>query len=117
MALGLNKILISGTYENTPGAYWQGTSNITVSNTGTVIPAGTYIAFNTANVVIQAVSNYNTTSNVATWTSISPNNVGGVIISDGVNVQANIIANGANAAVLQLITVNGGQPVSGTYNS
>jgi len=116
MALGLNKILIAGTYENTPGAYWQSPANITVTTAGNVIPAGTYLAFATSNVVIQAVSNYNTTSNVATWSNVYVANSGGVVISDGVNVQANVIAGGTNTT-LQLITVNGGQAVSGTYNS
>jgi hypothetical protein len=113
MALGLNKILIAGTYENTPAAYWQAAANISATTAGNVVPAGTYMVFNTSNVVIQAVSNYNTTSNVATWSNVYPVNSGGVIISDGVNVQLLATTN----ATVQLITVNGGQAVSGTYNS
>ena len=31
MALGLNKILIAGTYENTPGAYFQAAANLSSS--------------------------------------------------------------------------------------
>jgi len=42
------------------------------------------------------------------------NNTGGVVISDGVNV--NVVAASANANVT-MITVNGGASVSGTYNS
>ena len=113
MALGLNKILIAGTYENTPGAYWQAATNISVTTAGNVVPAGTYMAFSTSNVVIQAVSNYNTTSNVATWSNVYPVNSGGVVISDGVNVQLLATTN----TTAQLITVNGGIPVTGTFNS
>jgi len=43
------------------------------------------------------------------------NNTGGVVISDGVNVRANVIV--ATATTMILATVNGGQNVSGTYNS
>lgn len=113
MALGLNKILIAGSNENTPGAYWQGVSNLTVTTAGNVIPAGTYYVFNTSNVVIQAVSNYNTTSNVATFSNVYPVNSGGFVVSDGVNVQALATTN----TTVQLITVNGGQAASGTFNS
>lgn len=113
MALGLNKILIAGSYENTPGAYWQSASNLTVTTAGNVIPAGTYYVFNTSNVVIQAVSNYNSTSNVATFSNVYPINSGGFVVSDGVNVQALATTN----TTVQLITVNGGQAASGTFNS
>ena len=113
MALGLNKILIAGTYENTPGAYWQAATNISVTTAGNVVPAGTYMAFGTSNVVIQAVSNYNTSTNVATWSNVYPINSGGVVISDGVNVQLLATTN----TTAQLITVNGGIPVTGTFNS
>jgi hypothetical protein len=112
MALGLNKILISGTYENTPGAYWQAATNISVTTAGNVVPAGTYMMFATSNVVIQAVSNYNATSNVATFSNVYPVNSGGVVISDGVNVQLLATTN----TTAQLITVNGGIPVTGTFN-
>ena len=113
MALGLNKILIAGTNENTPGAYWQAASNISATTAGNVVPAGTYYVFNTSNVVIQAVSNYNTTSNVATWSNVYPINSGGLVVSDGVNVQLLATTN----ATVQLITVKGGQAASGTYNT
>mgnify|MGYP001161530014 FL=1 len=113
MALGLNKILVTGTYANTAAAYYQAVSNITVTTAGNVVPAGTYMAFNTANVVIQAVSNYNATSNVTTFSNVYPVNSGGVIISDGINVQFLATTNTS----VQLITVNGGQAVSSTFAS
>ena len=98
MALGLNKILISSSITNSPGAYWQLTS-IAATTAGNVIPAGTYLAFATANAV--------------TWSALYPVNTGGVVISDGVNVCANASTN----ATMILATVNGGQAASGTFNS
>ena len=112
MALGLNKILIQSSITNTPGAYWQLTT-LTVTTAGNVIPAGTYLAFATSNVTITAVSAYNATSNVVTWSNVYATNTGGVIISDGVNVAANATTN----TTMTLATVNGGLPVSGTFNS
>jgi len=113
MALGLNKILISGTNANTPGAYWQLTT-LAVTTSGTVIPAGSYIVFPAANVSISAVSAFNATSNVATWTTISAAGVGApFLVSDGVNVAANTTTN----TTITLATVDGGQAVSGTYNA
>ena len=38
MALGLNKILIAGTYENTPGSYFQAAANIAATTAGNVVP-------------------------------------------------------------------------------
>ena len=114
MALGLNKILISGSNTNTPGAYWQLTS-VTANNATVLIPAGTYLAFPTGNVTIEAVSAYNSSNSTATWSTLLANNTGGVIISDGVNVRANVTV--ATATTMTLATVNGGQAASGTYNS
>ena len=112
MALANNKILISGTYANTPGAFWQLTT-LSVPTGGVVIPAGNYIVFPTANVSISAVSAYNATSNAATWSTVIASGVGGWITADGVNVAANA----STAATLTLATVNGGLPVSGTFNA
>jgi hypothetical protein len=114
MSLGLNKIILANATTNTAGAYWQLTS-VTANNTTVLIPAGTYLAFPTGNVTIEAVSAYNATSNVATYSTLLANNTGGVIISDGVNVRANVTV--ATATTMILATVNGGQSVSGTYNT
>jgi hypothetical protein len=46
---------------------------------------------------------------------VAANNTGGVLLSDGVNVRANVIV--ATNTTITLATVNGGQAVSGTYNS
>ena len=118
MALGMNKILVSGTSTNTPAAYWQLTTISVAASGNTVVPAGTYLVFPTANVTIEAVSAYNTNTACATpntWTVCLANNAGGVLISDGVNVRANAIV--ATSATVTLATVNGGQNVSSTFAS
>jgi hypothetical protein len=114
MALGLNKIILANATANTPGAYLQITT-VSAANAGTVIPAGTYLVFPAANATINAVSAYNATSNVATWSVLMAANTGGVLISDGVNVSANSTV--AGATTVTLLTVDGGQAVSGTYNA
>lgn len=115
MALGLNKIILANASTNTPGAYWQLTT-VTANNATVVIPAGTYLLFPTANVTIEAVSAYNTNTactSPALFTTFLANNTGGVLISDGVNVRANVTV--ATATTVTLATVNGGQAASGTY--
>jgi hypothetical protein len=117
MALGLNKIVLASASTNTPGAYWQLTT-VTANNATVVIPAGTYLLFPTANVTIEAVSAYNTNTACAspsTFSTLIGNNTGGVLISDGVNVRANVTV--ATATTVTLATVNGGQAASGTYNT
>ena len=117
MALGLNKIVLASASTNTPGAYWQLTT-VSANNATVVIPAGTYLLFPTANVTIEAVSAYNTNTACTTPSTISTligNNTGGVLISDGVNVRANVTV--ATATTITLATVNGGQAATGTFNS
>jgi hypothetical protein len=63
-------------------------------------------------VIIQAVSAYNTTTSTATYSNVGAANVGGVVISDGVNVRLLATTN----ATVTLATVNGGEAASGTYN-
>lgn len=117
MALGLNKIVLANASTNTPGAYWQLTT-VSANNTTVVIPAGTFLLFPTANVTIEAVSAYNTNTactTPSTWSTLIANNTGGVLLSDGVNVRANVIV--ATNTTVTLATVNGGQAVTGTFNS
>jgi hypothetical protein len=99
MALGLNKILVAGALTNSAGAYWQ-TTTVTATTAGATVPAGTYLMFPTAN--------------GSTITTLMANNTGGVLISDGINVFVN--AASTNTTVT-FVTVDGGQAVSGTYNS
>ena len=106
MALALNKIIISGAGTNTAGAYFQTTTVAAVTTPGTVVPAGVYLMFPTANVTVTA-------NNGSSFSTLVANNTGGVIISDGVNV--NVLAAASNTSVT-LITVNGGQATAGTFN-
>jgi hypothetical protein len=107
MSLGLNKIILANATTNTAGAYFSNTT-VTATNAGAVIPAGTYLVFPTANVVITA-------NNGSSITTLLANNTGGMLLSDGVNVfaQSAVAGNGT----VTLLTVNGGVNVSGTYNS
>ena len=109
MSLSTNKIILANATSNTAGAYFL-TTTITAVNTGngTVVPAGVYILFPQANTSIIA---NNGSSNV----TVLPANTGGVIISDGVNVYAK--SSYASGDTVTLLATNGGQAVSGTYNS
>jgi hypothetical protein len=106
MALALNKIIIAGAGTNTAGAYFQTSTITAVTTPGTVVPAGVYLMFPTANVTVTA-------NNGSSFSTLVANNTGGVIISDGVNV--NVLAAASNTSVT-LITVNGGQATAGTFN-
>ena len=107
MSLALNKIILAGATTNAAGAYFSNTT-VTATNAGAVIPAGTYMMFPTANVVVQA-------NNGSTISTVLANNTGGVIISDGVNVYATSTVAGNGTVVL--LTTNGGINVSSTYAS
>jgi len=105
MSLALNKIILANATANTPGAYF------TFAN----ISAGTYLIPGTANVFITVATAVNaTTGNITAVSNLYAINTGGMVISDGVNVFANATTNVANVTVL---TVEGGQAVSGTYNN
>jgi hypothetical protein len=108
MSLSTNKIILAAAQTNTAGAYFL-TTTITSTSTGngTVIPAGVYIMFPKANTSVIA---YNGSSNV----TVSAANVGGVIISDGVNVYAKSTQ---AADTVTLLATNGGQAVGSTYAS
>ena len=110
MALGLNKILSGGT-TNTAGAYF---SNVTlaVTTAGNVIPAGLYYLPATANVFV-TLNTGNAMSNLFTTTGNIALGQGGLVLSDGVNVFANALAN----VTVTLVTVAGGANISGTFNA
>ena len=109
MSLSTNKIILSGATSNSAGAYFL-TTTVTAVNTGngTVIPAGVYLMFPQANTSVIA---YNGSSNA----TLIAANTGGVIISDGVNVYAK--SSYASGDTVTLLATNGGQSVSGTYNT
>jgi hypothetical protein len=108
MSLSTNKIILSGAQTNTAGAYFL-TTTITSTSTGngTVIPAGVYIMFPQANTSVLA---FNGSSNATVMAA----NVGGVVISDGVNVYAKSTQ---AADTVTLLATNGGQAVGSTYVS
>jgi hypothetical protein len=84
MSLAANKILLANAATNTAGAYIQ---SYALGNATAVIPAGWYQVLATAS---------------------------GVIISDGVNFRANVLA---GTPTITLYATNGGQNATGTYNS
>jgi hypothetical protein len=107
MSLSTNKIILSGAATNTAGAYFLTTTISAVSTgNGTVIPAGVYLMFPTANTSILA---FNGTANATLMAA----NTGGVIISDGVNV----FAKSTGTETVTLLATNGGQAVSSTFAS
>ena len=128
MSLASNKILISNTSTNTPGAYLQpvtissiGIGNLTAMNAGTLIsqfvPAGVYIMplVATANVAIEVNTYVNSTgAAVNNWVTYIASNSGGTILSDGYNVRANATVSNQT---ITLYTANGGQNVSATFTS
>ncbi len=108
MSLATNKIILANATSNTAGAYFLTTTVTAVSTgNGTVIPAGVYLMFPQANTSVIANNGSSNTTLVAA-------NTGGVIISDGVNVFAKTTA---SSDTVTLLATNGGQAVSGTYNS
>ena len=109
MSLSTTKIILANAQTNTAGAYFL-TTTLTASNSGngTVIPAGVYLMFPQANVSVIA---YNGSANA----TLVAANTGGVILSDGVNVYAK--SSYASGDTVTLLATNGGQAVSGTYNS
>ena len=109
MSLATNKIILANATSNTAGAYFL-TTTLTAVNTGngTVIPAGVYLMFPQANTSVIA-------NNGSSNATLMAANTGGVVISDGVNVFAK--SSYASGDTVTLLATNGGQAVSGTYNS
>ena len=107
MSLSTNKLILANATTNTAGAYFQTTTVTTVSGSGVVIPAGVYMLYPTANVTIQA---YNGSANA----TVLANNVGGVIISDGINVYA---SSSYGTPTVTLLATNGGGAANSTFAS
>jgi hypothetical protein len=105
MSLSTNKILVAGAATNTAGAYIQ---TVSLGNATATIPAGIYQMVATANVTIEM----NTSTNLAapSYVIALANNTSGLIISDGVNFRANVLAG-------TLYGTNGGLNVSSTFAS
>ena len=109
MSLAANKILLANAVTNTAGAYIQ---PYALGNATAIIPAGWYQMLATANVTIEMNTSNNASS--LTWVVSLANNTSGVIISDGVNFRANVLA---GTPTITLYATNGGQAATGTYNS
>jgi hypothetical protein len=109
MSLAANKILLANAVTNTAGAYIQ---PYALGNATAIIPAGWYQMLATANVTIEMNTSNNSSS--LTWVVALANNTSGVIISDGVNFRANVLA---GTPTITLYATNGGQNATGTYNS
>ena len=110
MSLAINKILLAGANANTDGAYFQADVIAVANSSSTVVPAGTYYVFPTANVAIQVNNN----SNGNAFANLYAGGTGGLVISDGVNVRLREYAGSGNANV-SVVTVNGGEPAGETY--
>ena len=108
MALALNKIIVANVATNAASAYFQTTKVAAVtSGNGTVITAGAYQMSATGNVTIIQYDG-------SAWTVLLGNNTGGYFVSDGYNVAAKAVGTNTTAT---LVTINGGQAVTGTFNS
>lgn len=106
MSLATNKILLAGAASNTAGAYFQTvTVNAIATGNGTVVPAGLYVMFPSANVSVLAFDG-------AANSVVMAANTGGVVMSDGVNVYAK---NSSGNATVTLLAINGGQDAPETY--
>ena len=110
MALALNKIILANATANTAGAYFQTTTIAVTAGGNTVVDAGLYIVIPSTNVRIQAQTAANT------WANVTAANVGGTLVSDGVNVRL-VNGDATNAVTVTALTVNGGEAATGTYNS
>ncbi|NDD54963.1 hypothetical protein EBZ39_14065 [bacterium] len=112
MALALNKIILAGANANTAGAYFQaGSANVAFGNS-TVLTAGTYYIYPTANVVIQVNNN----TNGAAFANVFAANAGAFLVSDGINVRLNNFSVNTNATV-NYVTVNPLGNATGQYNT
>ena len=118
MALALAKILVSNVSANTASSYFQpitiasvGAGSSTAMLLSQFVPAGLFLMIPAANVTIE-INNYTGSAN--SWTTLLANNTGGMLISDGFNVRANAVT---GTQTVTLMTVNGGQAASGTFNT
>lgn len=111
MSLASNKIILANAATNGAGAFYLAYA---AGNATVTLPAGIFVIPPTANVTIEL--NTNTSGNIsnASYQVIVANNTGGTFIADGTNVRANVLS---GAPTITLFATNGGQAVSGTYNS
>jgi len=107
MALGLNKLIVSGLNSDAAGAYFDYGTQAVTAGADVTVPAGMYLLYPVANLSVQAY-------NGSTWATLIAANTGGTVFSDGQNVKW-VSASGTVTALY--LTVNGGTAVTGTYNA
>ncbi len=110
MSLSSAKIILagSGNTSNAVGAYFEKLVVLAASAAnGTVVPAGLYVMYPTANVTVTA---YDGSANT-TWLA---NNTGGLVLSDGINVRILASAGNINVTFLQ---INEGIAAPQTFNT
>ena len=110
MSLATNKILLASANANTAGAYFQAETIFVANASSTVLDAGAYYVYPTANVVIQV----NNSSAGNAFANVYAANAGGLVISDGVNVRLTDFGSAGNINV-SVVAVNGGEPAGETY--
>lgn len=110
MSLATNKILLAGANANTAGAYFQAETIFVGNASSTVLEAGAYYVYPTANVVIQV----NNSSAGNAFANVYSGGAGGLVISDGVNVRLTDFGEAGNINV-SVVAVNGGEPADETY--
>lgn len=108
MSLALNKIILASANANSAGAYFQTTTFSVPNTTSVLLTAGTYLLAPTTNVNVE-IQTANTGN---TWTTLLANGVGGMVISDGVNVRLTGTQTGAHT-----VTALGVNPTVNATNS
>ena len=114
MSLSTNKILLANAATNGAGAFFLPYYLTNGSTTAVTIPGGIYWIMPTGNVTIEFNTNLSGNISNASWTVAVANNTGGLILADGTNVRANVLA--GNVSII-LYATNGGQNVAGTFNA
>ncbi len=110
MSLAANKIILANATTNAAGAFFQ----VYAAGNATVFPpAGFYYIANVANVTIELNTDTDGNASNAAYTVVLANNTAGFFMADGVNVRANVLS---GTPTITLYAVNGGAPVSGTFN-
>ena len=111
-SLAANKIILSGGPNTNNAASYFANTTISATTAGNVIPVGMWYIPATANLFV-TVNVGNSTVNL--WSpsaNISNATVGGLVISDGVNVFANATT---NISSLTIMGVSGDINVTATY--
>ena len=88
-SLAINKILLEAANANAAGSYFVAGSTGLTSGASSVLSAGSYVIYPTANVAVQV----NNKSDGTGFTTVLANNTGGFMIADGTNVRITNLGN------------------------